>query len=117
VVMVEPSFLALMRTPSISPSSAEETLPLKEAVCASAPIAVNPANTPTKLTVVKNLLDVIFRSLRADVLPWRPANMKFAKHKFAWAVERPFVLGDRASVADRPCAFATDWRRPRPQHR
>jgi hypothetical protein len=67
VVMVEPSFLALMRTPSITPSSAEETLPLKEAVCAFAPIAVKPANNPTKLTVVKNLLDVILRSLRADL--------------------------------------------------
>ena len=74
-------------------------MPLNEAVCAFAPIAANPANNPTKLTVVKNFLDVIFRSLRADLLPCRPANMKFANLNSA-------ALGDRASVAEQSCAFA-----------
>src|SRR5260370_16906145 len=57
VVTVEPSFLALTRTPSISPSSAEDTLPLR--VCAFAPIVVRPASSPAKLTVAKSLLDII----------------------------------------------------------
>ena len=42
VVTVEPSFLALTSTPSIAPSSVEETLPLSVCACAPAmPATVN----------------------------------------------------------------------------
>src|SRR5215510_7782106 len=42
VVMVEPSFLALTRTPSIAPSSLEDTNPVR-AACARAPLDTNAA--------------------------------------------------------------------------
>src|SRR5579871_1291228 len=76
VVIEDPCFLALTRTPSIGPSSAEETVPLSAAACAFVPEAVrpaeNPANRPSKLTVVKNLLNIM-SSLPAD----RPAESAF----------------------------------------
>ena len=64
VVTVDPSFLALTRTPSIRPSSVEETLPLSAtAVCACAPTVKRPASRPARLTVVRSVLDCIFLSL------------------------------------------------------
>src|SRR5262249_31905643 len=53
--MVEPSFLALTSTPSIAPSSLEETCPLS-AVCAEAPIVNGIASTQARLTVLKSAL-------------------------------------------------------------
>src|SRR6266446_3576193 len=76
VVTVEPSFLALTRTPSISPSSAEDTLPLR--VCAFAPIVVRPASSPAKLTVTKSLLDVI-SALPPRIIRIGSANINSAK--------------------------------------
>src|SRR5262245_47472958 len=61
-VMVEPSFLALTRTPSIRPSSAEDTLPLSgEPVCACATAA---HRAPLRLTHVtsNNVLSRIVSS-------------------------------------------------------
>src|SRR5262249_28567763 len=55
VVIVEPSFLALTSTPSIAPSSLEDTCPLS-AVCAEAPIVNGIANTQARLTVLKSAL-------------------------------------------------------------
>jgi hypothetical protein len=56
-----PSFLALTRTPSIAPSSAEETWPESAAVCALAPVTIRPANTPATLAYKKALLIRICR--------------------------------------------------------
>src|SRR6266849_4688707 len=58
VVMVEPSFLALTSTPSIMPSSVEETWPVKaDAVCAWALADGSPAwskTPPTPTQVASN---------------------------------------------------------------
>src|SRR3974390_2640849 len=70
MAIVEPSFLALMRTPSISPSSAEDTLPLRAAVWANAPVVATPASTPAKLAVAKSLLDIITFAPSADHSHW-----------------------------------------------
>src|SRR5262245_4697422 len=49
-VMVEPSRLALTSTPSIAPSSLEDTIPVS-ALCAAAPPVANPvANTAAAAT-------------------------------------------------------------------
>src|SRR5215470_15659296 len=84
VVMVEPSFLALTRTPSISPSSAEDTLPFSPAACAVVPIVARPTSRLAKLTVAKSPLDIIsqlppriIRIGSADMnLPTPPACQK-----------------------------------------
>src|SRR5260370_23036666 len=76
VVTVEPSFLAPTGTPSISPSSAEDTLPLR--VCAFALIVVMPANSPAKLTVAKSLLDII-SPLPPRIIRIGSANINSAK--------------------------------------
>jgi hypothetical protein len=74
--MVEPSFLALTRTPSMSPSSAEDTLPLR--VCACGPIVVRPTRSPAKLTVAKSLLNII-SSLPPQITRMGSANINCAK--------------------------------------
>src|SRR5262249_1252364 len=54
--MVEPSFLALTSTPSIRPSSLEETCPLRVRVCAGAPTEAKTARTLDRLTDAKRWL-------------------------------------------------------------
>src|SRR6185295_6873817 len=54
-VMVEPSFLALTTTPSMLPSSAEDTTPVSaEAPCASAPVGRPASRKPQVLTLASS---------------------------------------------------------------
>src|SRR6476660_8407621 len=58
VVTLEPSFRALTRTPSIAPSSAEETWPLSAAgVWAGAETSVSHASTPKRAVPVSRVRD------------------------------------------------------------
>src|SRR6516162_5796961 len=67
VVTVEPSFLALTRTPSIRPSSFEETLPLNaEAAWACTATVIRPANRLARLTVAKYFLEIMYLSLHGS---------------------------------------------------
>src|SRR5258708_11317267 len=62
--MVEPSFLALTSTPSIAPSSAEETWPLSDAaVWACAGTKVRHASTLTRLVDASRALNRMVISL------------------------------------------------------
>src|SRR6266853_4033454 len=92
VVTVEPSFLALTRTPSIRPSSVEETLPLS-AVCAFAPTAIRPATRPARLTVVNSFLAIIVPLPQRGSPSWA-SQFGFPQMKFpGWILGSDFRAG------------------------
>src|SRR5436853_4994226 len=67
IAMVEPSFLAVTTTPSMLPSSAEETCPVRaEAPCASA--GLKPATSTTVAIAVADASNALLNVMGASVL-------------------------------------------------
>src|ERR1700704_429074 len=96
VVTDEPSFLALTSTPSIKPSSAEETCPLSVA-CAEAPIASGIASTQARLIELKSALSRMVAS-RDDF----DACWHIPLQRDRGALPQPRLLHERIDLALEP---------------